>query len=251
MQHEPKVTEVGPVSRACALPSGRLKRWAILAAIAALVGPNVGEARTSNPSPPHLAASDTAKVPRFSILPLRLGERHLLSTDYLERALDESHRRAEKAATVREYARRYRISTELAQQIIEESTAEGIDPELAFRLVRVESEFKTRARGPRGALGLTQLMPSTARWLDRSLHTEADIIEPQTNLRIGFRYLRRLIEQYDDVRLGLLAYNRGEGTVNRVLRQGQDPENGYSRKVLGTSAGTVYQGEGVLPSPRD
>jgi soluble lytic murein transglycosylase-like protein len=144
------------------------------------------------------------------------------------------------------YMSRYTVNRELANKIVEEATAAGIDPELAFRLVRVESRFQSRARSPAGALGLTQLMPSTARALDRSLRSESDILEPRTNLRLGFGYLREMIERYGgDVRLGLLAYNRGPGTVDRVLRQGRDPENGYSRKVLGTGFNR-YTGDGIL-----
>lgn len=147
------------------------------------------------------------------------------------------------------YARRYGISPELALSIVEHAVNEGIDPELGFRLIRVESVFKVSARGPAGALGLTQLMPSTARALDRSLDTEREVLDPDANLRTGFRYLRRMIERYDDVRLGLLAYNRGEGSVDRALRRGVDPENGYSRKVLGLpGGGKAYTGTGLLPS---
>lgn len=147
------------------------------------------------------------------------------------------------------YAQIYGISPDLARQIIEVALAEGIDPDLGFRLVRVESVFKRRARGPRGALGLTQLMPSTARSIDRSLRTDAQILEPSTNLRLGFGYLRRMIEKYDgDVRLGLLAYNRGEGAVNNALRRGRDPENGYSHRVLGTRSDNPYRGTGLLVS---
>lgn len=144
------------------------------------------------------------------------------------------------------YARRYRISQDLALKIIEAAKSERLDPDLGFRLIRVESVFRTNARGPAGALGLTQLMPSTARGIDRSLKTEAEILEPSNNLCIGFRYLRRLIEKYDgNIRLGLLAYNRGETAVNRSLRAGRDPENGYSPKVL-TAGGSRYEGTGVL-----
>lgn len=145
------------------------------------------------------------------------------------------------------YAARYGIPGDLAQQIIDTALAEGIDPDLGFRLVRVESVFEPRARGPRGALGLTQLMPSTARAIDRSVRTHSQILEPSTNLRLGFRYLRRMIERYDgNVRLGLLAYNRGEGSVDRSLRAGRDPENGYSHKVLGTRGKNPYRGPGLL-----
>jgi soluble lytic murein transglycosylase-like protein len=144
------------------------------------------------------------------------------------------------------YARKYDIAETLALQIVQSALAEGIDPDLAFRLVRVESVFRPTARGPMGALGLTQLMPATARSIDRRLRTEAAILEPQTNLRTGFRYLKSMIERYDgDVRLGLLAYNRGIGSVDRALREGRDPDNGYARKVLG-SVTDQYTGGGLV-----
>jgi soluble lytic murein transglycosylase-like protein len=173
-------------------------------------------------------------------------------TEYLRRVAELALERrrtseAEASTSAAGYASRYGISRDLAQRIISVARAEGVDPELAFRLIRVESRFVTRARGSSGSLGLTQLMPSTARSIDRSVNTEAEIMDPQTNLRLGFRYLRSMIERYrGDVRLALLAYNRGEGTVDRVLRSGRDPENGYSHLVLGTRSSNPYRGRGVL-----
>jgi soluble lytic murein transglycosylase-like protein len=106
-----------------------------------------------------------------------------------------------------------------------------VDPELGFRLVRLESEFNPRAVSPAGALGLTQLMPTTAARFERGL-TRDRIMDEGTNLKIGFRYLRLLLDMYDgDVRLALLAYNRGEYAVSRDLQEGRDPGNGYDRIV--------------------
>jgi soluble lytic murein transglycosylase-like protein len=83
------------------------------------------------------------------------------------------------------------------------------------------------------------------------LRTEAQILEPGANLRTGFRYLREMIDRYGgDVRLGVLAYNRGEGAVDRALRAGRDPENGYSPKVLG-GAENRYSGKGILSGRED
>ncbi len=193
-----------------------------------------------------VAPQESAPSPRR-----RLFERSVsFSPTYLSRIFAAA-REGEREAARREieaftYAVRYDIPEDLAYQVLESAIAEGLDPDLAFRLVRVESVFQPRARGPQGALGLTQLMPSTARAIDSSLKTEEQILEPVTNLRTGFRYLRRLIERYrGDVRLGLLAYNRGEGTVDRALRGGRDPENGYSRRVLGVT-GEWYTGTGLL-----
>jgi soluble lytic murein transglycosylase-like protein len=144
------------------------------------------------------------------------------------------------------FALRYRISPQMARSIHEAAEAQGLDPELGFRLVRAESNFNPRARSHAGALGLTQLMPFTARWLDRGMTTPERIMQPDANLAAGFRYLRRLIDKYGDLRLALLAYNRGEGAVDRDLRRGRNPENGYSRRVLGTGL-ERYRGDGRRP----
>lgn len=148
-----------------------------------------------------------------------------------------------------QYARVYGIHHDLAAAIYDISAAEGIDPELAFRLVRVESNFRQYAKSSAGALGYTQLMPHTARFLDPSIDTESEIYDRDTNLRLGFRYLRSLIEQYGDLHLALLAYNRGPNRVNRLLSIGKDPSNGYARRVLGPYAspsGAPYEGTGLV-----
>lgn len=169
----------------------------------------------------------------------------VLEANTWELVRETTHRLLEPDTRLLRYLSRYTVSPEIARKIVEESTAAGIDPELAFRLIRVESRFRPRARSSQGALGLTQVMPSTARALDRSLRTEAEILDPRTNLRLGLRYLRSMIDRYGDVRLGLLAYNRGPGTVDRALRQGRDPENGFSRRVLGTGSAR-YRGAGLI-----
>lgn len=125
----------------------------------------------------------------------------------------------------------YRIPADLATSIYDIALTEGIDPALAFSLIRVESGFTRRAVSSAGAIGYTQVMPSTAFWLQPGLGRD-DLFERDTNLRLGFRYLRMMIEQYDgDLHLALLAYNRGPGRVDEILRAGGDPSNGYSLNV--------------------
>ena len=134
-------------------------------------------------------------------------------------------------------ARGYTVPQTLAQLIYREAVENEIDPEIAFGLVRTESEFKDYATSHVGAIGLTQLMLPTARWFKRDA-TERDLRDSETNLEIGFRYLNELIDRYDgDVELALTAYNRGTGTVDRVLKRGGDPDNGYAGKVMGRSRG--------------
>lgn len=133
---------------------------------------------------------------------------------------------------IMEYSRRYTIPADLAEAINDIALAEGIAPSVAFQLVRVESGFYRRAISPVGAVGLAQLMPPTAFELDPGLQY-ADLFDRDTNLRLGFRYLRQMIDRYDgDLRLALLAYNRGPGTVDSILRVGGDPSNGYAQAVL-------------------
>ncbi len=139
----------------------------------------------------------------------------------------------DKLERIHRNSARYGIAADLAAAIEDIALAEGIDPRLAFELVRVESRFNDRARSPVGAIGFTQLMPATARLLQPGIR-DHEMYERETNLRLGFRFLRFLINKYDgDVRLALLAYNRGPTTVDALLARGVDPSNGYVQLVLG------------------
>jgi soluble lytic murein transglycosylase-like protein len=143
------------------------------------------------------------------------------------------------------YALRYGIEYDFAATIQAIAHEEGIDPELAFRLVHVESRFHERATSPVGARGLTQLMPRTAAELQPGI-TEEEMFERETNLRLGFRYLRGLLDRYDGrVPDALHAYNRGPARVNRIRSEGGDPANGYADKVLGTGGPEAYEGDGT------
>jgi soluble lytic murein transglycosylase-like protein len=133
---------------------------------------------------------------------------------------------------IKRFAQEYRISEPLAREIHKAAVSNGISPHTAFGLVRAESGFRTRAVSPVGAVGLTQIMPATARWLKPGT-TRAELMNPSFNLNMGFAYLRRLIDRYDgNERLALTAFNRGPGTVSRLLKRGRNPDNGYADKVL-------------------
>lgn len=138
----------------------------------------------------------------------------------------------ERDTEVEGYARRYGVSVPLAREIYAAAREYGIDPKVAFGLVRTESSFRRTVVSNAGAIGYAQVLPSTARWIEPGT-TRSDLFDTRTNLRVGFKYLRYLIDRYDgDVRLALTAYNRGPGTVDRVLARGGNPDNGYAGKVL-------------------
>ena len=139
------------------------------------------------------------------------------------------------------YSSQYHISADLAADIYDIAQAEGIEPDLAFRLVRVESEFIERATSNVGAVGLTQLMLPTAKYFEKGL-TRAGLYDRKTNLRVGFRYLRTLIkEQKGNVKMALLVYNRGPVAVAAARANGNNPSNGYDNAVT-----RGYRGTGVV-----
>ena len=138
----------------------------------------------------------------------------------------------DRLKSIHEKSARFGIPADLAERIEDIALAEGIEPEVAFGLVRAESEFNRRAVSPVGAVGLTQLMPSTARYFKAGVDRN-DLFDRDTNLRIGFRYLATLLKKYDgNLELALLAYNRGPERVDQLLRQGANPNNGYVEMVM-------------------
>ena len=102
------------------------------------------------------------------------------------------------------------------QMIKENGSRFGVDPYLVFLVIEQESQFHTRARSPKGAQGLMQLMPGTARRFGVSKP-----YDPAQNVRGGTQYLKQLLTMFNgQVDLALASYNAGEGRVldygNRV-----------------------------------
>jgi soluble lytic murein transglycosylase-like protein len=115
-----------------------------------------------------------------------------------------------------------------ADAIESAATKHGLDPRLLAALVRAESGFRADARSHAGAVGLTQLMPATARGLGVDPH------DPVANLDGGARYLKSMLDRFGSAPLALAAYNAGPG---RVERAGGIPNiaetRAYVPKVLG------------------
>jgi soluble lytic murein transglycosylase-like protein len=154
------------------------------------------------------------------------------TVDAVTLAWGERELEAQRAEAVEELAAEFKVALPLAKDIHAAAVSERIDPKVAFGLVRAESSFRPKVVSPVGAVGLTQVMPATARWLEPGT-TRKELMQPNVNLRLGFKYLRQLIEQYDgNEELALTAYNRGPGTVDRLLQRGRNPDNGYAEKVL-------------------
>ena len=112
--------------------------------------------------------------------------------------------------------------------IREAAIRSGLPPEFVQSVAMVESGFRPNALSPKGAIGIMQLMPGTAKTLGADPHDTAQ------NIDAGTRLLRELLIKYDgDVVKALAAYNAGEGAVDRY--QGMPPYNEtrwYVKKVI-------------------
>lgn len=118
-----------------------------------------------------------------------------------------------------------RPAQELLSLIQSAAQRQNLDPVLFESLVHAESNFDPGATSPKGAIGLTQLMPATARSLGVT-----DPYDPGQNLEGGAKYLAAMLRQFNgDERLALAAYNAGPGAVLR--HNGVPPFNETERYV--------------------
>jgi soluble lytic murein transglycosylase len=99
-----------------------------------------------------------------------------------------------------------------------------LDPALLAAVIDAESKFRAHARSSSGAIGLMQLLPTTAHGI--AVHTggtrfrTSDLYDPELNVRYGAWYLRHLLDRYGDERTALAAYNAGQRNVDDWLASG-------------------------------
>ncbi len=118
-------------------------------------------------------------------------------------------------------------STPFGDIIDRVATEQGVDAKLVRALIKVESAYQPRARSPKGAMGLMQLMPDTARQ-----YAVADPYEPASNIEAGIKHLRVLLDRYPR-ELALAAYNAGEAAVQRFRGMPPYPETRlYVSRIL-------------------
>lgn len=98
---------------------------------------------------------------------------------------------------------------QIQQMIVQEAQSLGVDPAEALSLAHIESRFNPSAKSPKGALGIMQLMPETAKGLG------VDPNDVQQNIRGGLTYYKQMMDQFQDPVMARAAYNAGPGAVQQ------------------------------------
>lgn len=128
-------------------------------------------------------------------------------------------------------ARRFGVRRELASVIYGQARRAGLEPALVFGVIATESGFDPDAIGSQGERGLMQIKPSTARAYDRWITADA-LHDPELNVRLGLKHLKREVEYFGDPILGLMSYHMGRSRLERQLADGARPRDRYVERVL-------------------
>ena len=129
------------------------------------------------------------------------------------------------------------VPTQFATALTQAAAAANVSPTLLAALVWQESRWNPQALSPKGAMGLAQLMPATARYLG------VNPADPVANLHGGARYLRQLLDQFDgNVEKALAAYNAGPGRVRSAggvaaIAETQNYVSSIVRRIAASSGG--------------
>lgn len=123
-----------------------------------------------------------------------------------------------------------------------------VEKELIYAMIKAESNFKSEEVSSKDALGLMQILESTAKEVAEELEiqiTKEKILEPEINICLGTKYISNLIKKYENIELAVAAYNAGIGNVDSWIEKGKIKEdasdlenipfketNNYVRKIL-------------------
>ncbi len=128
------------------------------------------------------------------------------------------------------------VRARMTRSLLHAESAHGVDALLLLAVIEQESHYRPRARGQRGALGLMQVRPSTAREVaDRhgiKLRNDRALHDPATNIPIGAAYLAELKRKFGSWELALTAYNRGPRKVREIRARGGRVPARYANRVL-------------------
>ena len=123
-----------------------------------------------------------------------------------------------------------------SKYIFREAKRNHLDPALIFAITRQESAFVTTARSCAGALGLMQLIPSTAKMIAKKVHeplrNNKDLLKADKNIKLGSKYLRVLLDKYQsNAVLAAAAYNAGPARIKNWLPEYDMPADSWIETI--------------------
>jgi peptidoglycan lytic transglycosylase len=164
-------------------------------------------------------------VQKNKIAELRDANNHLATVVRLREVLEDNRVRLPRASV-----------EEMATRVDQVSRRYGVSSDMIFAIIQTESSFDPLAVSNKGAVGLMQLLPSTAREVAQELNiqwTDDRILwDPLTNIEMGTYYLRTLISRFNNVEVALAAYNQGPNRIAALQATNASLPMGYSGRVF-------------------
>lgn len=122
------------------------------------------------------------------------------------------------------------FKTDYKEFVLAETEKNDIDPALVFAVIKAESKFDKNAKSKAGAIGLMQIKLQTANYVceinGENDITESELFDPQTNIKIGTKYLSYLAQKFESLNAVICAYNAGETVVKNWLLDAQYSKDG-------------------------
>lgn len=151
----------------------------------------------------------------------------LRQVDSLESVVDSLDDEVSLRDEASSYADAYNTNNRISRAVVHYANKHDVPVAIAFSLVFSESRFDSMAVSSVGAVGLAQVRPSTARYLRDSISRD-DLFNPDTNLDVGFMYLRRLIDRKGSMYEALRSYVAGPSRT----RHNQQIGHGYANGII-------------------
>jgi soluble lytic murein transglycosylase len=204
----------------------------------------------SKPSSSEINAYRSKELPQLILLLARVGEEER-ALRFITHLADRAESKSDAALVAQlgkdigrpDYSvkaaknalRKGYILTDYAYPKLTISFAPAIEKAVMFALTRQESEFNPRAQSPANAIGMMQLLPSTAKEVARKAkipYSRNRLYEPQFNMRLGTLYFDRLLKAYDgSYILAAAGYNAGPGRVRQWVKQYGSPGSDYRKAI--------------------
>lgn len=133
------------------------------------------------------------------------------------------------------YPRRY------SEYVEKYSERFGLDENLVYSVIKVESKFRKNVISHKGAKGLMQISDITREWAKEEMNLDnIDIFDPETNIKIGCWYLNKLYKEFGRIDLVIAAYNGGSGNVNKWLNDYRYSKDGKSLDLIPFEETSMY-----------